>query len=50
MMVAIARIMIRGSKIVLLDEATGPFDHMTEMIFQRAINILKSTKTIIMIA
>ena len=50
MMVAITSILIRGSKIVLLDEATGPFDHMTEKIFQRAIDILKSSKTVIMIA
>jgi ATP-binding cassette, subfamily B, vacuolar membrane transporter HMT1/ACLQ len=50
MMVAITRIMIRGCKIVLLDEATGPFDHMTERIFQRAIDALKVSKTVIMIA
>src|SRR5262249_27032281 len=33
MMVAITRILIRGPKIILLDEATGPFDNMTENIF-----------------
>jgi ABC-type bacteriocin/lantibiotic exporter with double-glycine peptidase domain len=43
-------IMIKDSKIVLLDESTGPFDHMTETIFQQTIDILKSSKTLIMIA
>jgi ABC-type multidrug transport system fused ATPase/permease subunit len=50
MMVAITRIMVRGSKIVLLDEATGPFDHMTEKIFHQAIETMKSSTTVIMIA
>lgn len=35
MMVAITIVMIKGSKIVLLNEATAPFDPKTEMIFQR---------------
>lgn len=50
MMVAITRIMVRGCKIVLLDEATGPFDHITEKIFHQAIDTIKSSKTVIMIA
>ncbi|CZS92369.1 uncharacterized protein RAG0_02782 [Rhynchosporium agropyri] len=50
MMVAITRIIGRGSKIILLDEATGPFDHLTEKIFHQAIDTMKSTKTVIMIA
>jgi ABC-type multidrug transport system fused ATPase/permease subunit len=50
MMVAITRIMVKGSKIILLDEATGPFDHLTEKIFHQAIDTMKSTKTVIMIA
>ena len=49
-MVAITRIIVRGSKIILLDEATGPFNHLTERIFHQAIDTMKSTKTVIMIA
>lgn len=49
-MVAITRIMIKGSKIVLLDEATGPVDPMTEKIFQQVIDTLTSSKTVVIIA
>jgi ABC-type multidrug transport system fused ATPase/permease subunit len=50
MMVAITRIMIRGCKIAVFDEATGPFDHMTGEIFEQAINKMKVSMTVIMIA
>jgi ABC-type multidrug transport system fused ATPase/permease subunit len=50
MMVAIAMVMVRGPKIIILDEATGPFDQMTENIFHQAIDSMKSSKTVIMIA
>jgi ABC-type multidrug transport system fused ATPase/permease subunit len=50
MMVAITRIMIRGCKIAVFDEATGPFDHMTGEIFEKAIDTMKVSMTVIMIA
>lgn len=50
MMVAITMIMIKGTRIILLDEATAAFDPTTEEIFQKAIETLKSSKTVIMIA
>jgi ABC-type bacteriocin/lantibiotic exporter with double-glycine peptidase domain len=50
MMVAIAMVMVRDPKIIILDEATGPFDHMTEKIFHQAIDSMKSSKTVIMMA
>jgi ATP-binding cassette subfamily B protein len=50
MMVAITMIMIKGSRIILLDEATAAFDPKTEKVFHRAIETLKSLKTVIMIA
>jgi ABC-type multidrug transport system fused ATPase/permease subunit len=50
MMVAITMVVIKDAKIILLDEATAAFDPMTENIFQSAIETLKYSKTMIMIA
>ncbi|KAH8661700.1 P-loop containing nucleoside triphosphate hydrolase protein, partial [Tricladium varicosporioides] len=50
MMVAITMAMIKNSKIVLLDEATGPFDPIMEQSFQNALQILKFSRTVIIIA
>ena len=50
MMVAITMVVIKDTRIILLDEATAAFDPMTEKIFQNAIETLKSSKTVIMIA
>lgn len=49
-MLAITMVVIKNTQIILLDEATAAFDPVTENIFQRAVETLKSSKTVIMIA
>ena len=48
--IALARALVRNSDILVLDEATSQLDSESEQKIQRAIEELKKTKTIIIIA
>ena len=48
--IAIARALIKNSKILLLDEATSSLDNLTEMEVQKAINLLMKNKTSLIVA
>ncbi len=48
--VAIARAILRGSPILVLDEATSSLDSESELLIQDALNRLMSGKTVIVIA
>ena len=47
---SIARAMLKGSPIILLDEATSSLDSETESKIQNAINMLTKNRTTIVIA
>jgi len=47
---AIARALLKKSEIVLFDEATSSLDNQTQMEIQQAINNIKGTNTILIIA
>ncbi len=47
---AIARALIKNSEIILFDEATSSLDNQTQMEIQEAINNIKGTYTILIIA
>lgn len=48
--IAIARALIRNSRILLLDEATSALDNITQIRIQKAIENLHGDRTVIVIA